>query len=324
MKKHLFIVISTILCLSNGVRGEIFSIAESRFRSDSLTLFADIYTPHQTAKKVGIAFIQGSGNSDRANLWTQAFAKILVEHGYCVLVPDKRGCGKSEGSWKNASFLDLSTDATASAHHLKTSMRLDRVGLMGLSQGGFIAPIAASKDTTIDFVIDIVGAAVSLEEQITHEVMNSAIKADLKPNEIKAVLDLHVLMKQYAFDRNWPPLEKRFADLETSSWSDFAMTFPHSQDLWVWDWIKLSIDFDPMDYWVHVDQPVFVAYGAKDQYDNMPVYESIFRLQQGFHSMGKENYEIEVYDTGHAMYEDDKAMIRKEFVDDLLKWLDKR
>lgn len=321
MKSLLITITTSFFFLITSLVGQDFSIVETSFKSDSITLFADIYSPTKTSKRIGIALIQGSGNSDRTNLWSKGFAEILVNNGYYVLFPDKRGSGKSEGSWKNSSFLDLSADVIASVHHLKNLKKLDVVGVMGLSQGGFIAPIAASKDTTIKFVINIVGAAVTLEEQIIHEVSNSAIKAGLNPNEIKEVLDLHVLMKQYSVDGDWRPLEKRFAQLDKSGWSEFAQTFPNSKDLWVWNWIGLNIDFDPINYWKNVKQPVLVAYGSNDQNDNMPVYESVYRLQKVFKSLGKENYDINIYDTGHAMYEDDKAEIRKEFIEDLLNWL---
>lgn len=322
--KFLVVISTSIIWFTNTFFGQDFSISETSFESDSLTLFADIYTPKKTNKKVGIALIQGSGNSDRTNLWSKAFAEILAENGYYVLLPDKRGCGKSDGNWKNASFMDLSTDVVASVHHLKTVKNLDAVGVMGLSQGGFIAPIAASTDTTIEFVIDVVGATVTLEKQIIHEVTNTAIKEGLSPNEIREVLDLHVLMKQFAFNGDWTPLERRFAELASSSWSDFAKTFPQKKDIWVWDWIRLNINFNPMDYWTKINQPVFVAYGSKDQMDNMPVYESVYRLQTGFKSSGKENYKINIYETGHAMYEDDKAEIRSEFIEDLLSWLEQQ
>lgn len=322
MIKHNLILF--FLIINYSLFGQDYSIQETNFKNDSLTLYADIYTPQETNIKIGIVLIQGSGNSDRTNLWSRSFAEFLTESGYYVLLPDKRGCGKSEGSWKNSSFQDLALDAIASVHHLKDIMKLDKVGVMGLSQGGFIAPIAASRDITIKFVIDIVGASVTLEEQIIHEVVTTSQKEGLNPTEIKEVLDLHVLMKEYAFRRDWKPLEKRFYDLESSSWLEFAKTFPNSKDIWVWDWIKLNIDFNPMDYWKLVNQDVFVAYGSKDQNDNMPVYESVYRLQKGFKSIGKENYQINIYETGHAMYEDDKAELRKEFLQDLLEWLKNR
>ncbi len=322
MKRYLVTILITVTSLT-GVLSQKFSVEETRFKCDTLDLFADIYTPIRPKGGVGIALIQGSGNSDRTNLWSKAFAEILAENGYYVLLPDKRGCGKSEGSWKNASFEDLATDVICSVQHLKTIVKLEKVGVMGLSQGGFIAPVAASRDTTIQFVIDVVGAAVTLEEQIIHEVTNTAGKEGLSSNQIKEVLDLHVLMKQYAKGGSWDPLKERFAELESSGWSGFAKTFPNRKDTWVWNWIDLNIDFDPMDYWRKVNQAVFVAYGSKDENDNMPVYESIYRLQKGFMSTGKENYEIQVYPTGHAMYEDDKAQLRGEFIEDLLRWLRK-
>jgi uncharacterized protein len=323
MRAELLIITFLIFYFPATVCCQDYLVQESKFKSGTLTLYADIYIPDKPENKIGIALIQGSGNSDRTNLWSQSFAEFLANAGYFVLLPDKRGCGKSEGSWKSASFQDLALDVISSVHNLKDIMKLDAVGIMGLSQGGFIAPIAASMDTTIKFVINVVGSAVPLEQQIMHEVMNTARKKGLKPNEIKEVMDLHVLMKQYAFDRNWLPLGNRFAALETSSWEEFAGTFPNKPDLWVWDWIKMNIDFNPMEYWPQVSQDVFVAYGAKDQDDNMPVYESVYQLQKGFYSVNKTNYQINIYDTGHAMYEDDKAEIRKEFVDELLQWLKK-
>lgn len=317
-----FISLIFTLLIWNTLSSQNYSIEETILKNDSLKIYADIFIPkNPKPEKTGIALIQGSGNSDRTNLWSRAFAEHLAENGYYVLLPDKRGSGKSEGSWKNSSFEDLAQDVIASVHHFKQKMNLLKVGVMGLSQGGFIAPIAASKDQTIDFVINIVGATVTLEEQIIHEVMNTAKDEGLNPNEIREVLDLHVLMKQYAFNRNWEPLEKRFAELENSSWSAFAKTFPDDPNIWVWDWIKLNINFNPMNYWNQVEQDVFVAYGSKDQEDNMPVYESIYRLQNAFRTQAKKNYQLNIYDTGHAMYEDDKAELRKEFLQDLLAWL---
>ena len=89
MKKEILFILITIICLTNPTFGQDFSVVETSFKNDSLTLFADIYTPNKTEKKVGIALIQGSGNSDRTNLWSKAFAEFLAENGYYVLLPDK-------------------------------------------------------------------------------------------------------------------------------------------------------------------------------------------------------------------------------------------
>lgn len=321
MKKNQILYLFFII--GNALFSQNYSIEETTFKNDSLQLYADIFIPKNKLQnnKVGIVIIQGSGNSDRSNLWSRSFAEFLSENGYYILLPDKRGAGESEGSWKSSSFQDLADDVICSIEHFKNKYQIDKIGVMGLSQGGFIAPIVATQSNKVSFVIDIVGSSVTLEEQIIHEVSNTARKEGLSPNEIKEVLDLHILMKDYAYNRDWGPLGNRLKELETSSWSEFARTFPNSPDIWVWDWIKMNIDFNPIVYWRNVKQPVFVVYGSKDQEDNMPVYESVYRLQKAFHKSNNRNFEINVYETGHAMYEDDKAELRKEFLNGLLKWL---
>ena len=281
MKKIGLLLALTIATIYDGL-SQSFMVEETEFKNDTLSLVADIYVPVRPVRAIGIAIIQGSGNNDRSNAWSKSLAQILASNGYYVLLPDKRGCGKSKGNWRTASFEDLAKDAIASLRHLKDRKKLTSVGIMGLSQGGFIAPIVAAQDAATMFCINIVGAGVRLEEQIIHEVSNTALKEGLKPNEIKEVLDLHVLYKDYAFNGNWNPLAARLVELEKGSWSSFLKTFPAKPDLWVWNWIRLNMHFDPMHYWQLVKQDVFVAYGAKDQNDNMPVFESVHAGNEGF------------------------------------------
>lgn len=311
--------------LSGTMLAQDFTVQEVSFKNDTTELFAYVFIPQSSnAKKVGIALVQGSGNSDRRNAWSRAFAISLAENGYYVLLPDKRGSGKSKGNWKTSSFHLLAQDALVSSSFLRKSFLLDKVGLMGLSQGGFIVPIAASADSSIDFIVNIVGAAVPLGEQIIHEVTNTAKKEGLSPKEINEMLLYHIALEEYAKNRNWHKLKAHINAAERSSWSKFAATLPRAKDSWIWDWANLNSDFDPIHYWTKVKQDVFVAYGSKDDNDNMPVYASIHRLHKNFASIGKTNYRIQVYETGHAMYEDNKAELRQEFLDDLFNWLRNR
>lgn len=188
MKGSLITTVISLICLANPIFGQNFSVHETSFKSDSLTLFADIYTPTVSTKKIGIALIQGSGNSGRTNQWSKDFAQFLSQNGFYVLQPDKRGCGKSEGTWETASFSELAQDAISSALMLKEKYNLDKVGVLGLSQGGKIVPIVASC-ADIGFIINISGSAVSVEKQIIHEVTNTAINSGLSAEEIIDVLE---------------------------------------------------------------------------------------------------------------------------------------
>ncbi len=128
-------------------------------------------------------------------------------------------------------------------------------------------------------------------------------------------------MKNYLETGNWEALGKRYEELKSSDWAEYAATFPNDANSWVWDFLRLNVNFDPLPYWKNLNQDAFIAYGSKDEDDNVPVYKSVYLLYDAFYESGKTNFEIHVYPTGHAMYEDDKTELRKEFLEDLLRWL---
>ncbi len=102
-----------------------FSTQDVVFPSSGLRLAAKLLVPRTDGKVPGAVIIHGSGESDRSNPWTRAYAEALVGRGIAVLHPDKRGCGKSQGNWRSASLLDLADDALAAIETLRTNERVD-------------------------------------------------------------------------------------------------------------------------------------------------------------------------------------------------------
>ena len=83
------------------------------------------------------------------------------------LTYDKRGTGASSGDWRHASFSDLVHDVVAAVRFLQRRSDVDasRIGLMGSSQGGWIAPMAAAELPGLRFVVVKSTAAVTPEAQ---------------------------------------------------------------------------------------------------------------------------------------------------------------
>lgn len=140
---------------------------ELRYRSDSIALAGLLLLPPGGRPVPGAVIVQGSGPSDRTNAWARAIAEEFVCNGVAVLLTDKRGGGASGGDWRRASFEDLARDAVAGVRTLRGRREIlaDRVGLIGLSQGGWVVPLAAARSGTVAFVVNISGAAVSFAEQ---------------------------------------------------------------------------------------------------------------------------------------------------------------
>jgi len=111
--------------------------------------------------------ITGSGPQDRdeALLGHRPFlvlADNLTRSGVAVLRYDDRGVAKSTGSFQAATGSDFAVDAAAAVRFLRQRKDIDpaRVGLIGHSEGGMIAPMVAAKDPKIAFVVLLAGPGV--------------------------------------------------------------------------------------------------------------------------------------------------------------------
>lgn len=114
-----------------------------------------------------VALITGSGSQDRdESVFGHRPFLVLSDHltrkGIAVLRFDDRGVGKSGGNAGEATTLDLVTDALAAVDYLKSRPDVNpkRVGLAGHSEGGMIAPLAASRNRDITFLVLLAGPAM--------------------------------------------------------------------------------------------------------------------------------------------------------------------
>lgn len=109
-----------LFSILTGVKAADLSETEVFYQNKSIKLSGVVLKSkmQDKQKSIGVVVIQGSGNSDRTNAWSYEFAAYLAESGFTVLLIDKRGCGKSEGSWKTASMSDLALDAIAGVEFL--------------------------------------------------------------------------------------------------------------------------------------------------------------------------------------------------------------
>jgi dipeptidyl aminopeptidase/acylaminoacyl peptidase len=295
-----------------------------RYRNGSLTLAALLMLPASKAPVAGAVIIQGSGTSDRTNGWARVIAEELVGSGVAVLLTDKRGSGASEGDWRTADFDDLAGDALAGVGFLRGRPEIDRtrVGLVGLSQGGWIAPLAAARSNEVAFVIDISGASVSFAEQSFTEMANTARQAGLPEDQVREVLELNRAVAEYLATGDWERYRRARERALERPWKQIAAGFPDSPDLPIWTFFRGVAAYDPLPYWIQLIEPVLVLYGAEDERDNVPVAESVRRLEHAFRSAAKTNYEIVVIPgAGHSFLDAERRALLPAFVTALTGWV---
>ena len=99
-----------------------------------------------------------------------ALQRLLPAENVGAFVYDKRGTGGSAGKYTQ-DFETLADDAVAAMREAKriAGTRCARIGYQGGSQGGWVAPIAATR-APVDFVIVSFGLAVSVIDEDQEEV----------------------------------------------------------------------------------------------------------------------------------------------------------
>lgn len=318
------------LAASGAVAQELpWTEVEVRYAApDGVELAALVLVPRGDGPFPGAVLIQGSGASDRSNLWARTVAETLARAGIATLLPDKRGSGASEGEWLGASFEVLARDALAGVAALRgrPDIRDQGVGLVGLSQGGYVAPLAALLGN-VDWIVDVSGAAVPLFAQIRHELANTARKAGLDPEGVQAVLEIQRRAEEFVQTGDWAPYAAALAAAEGTPWAEVAGGFPDSPESPIWSWVRLVGDFDPVSHWEDVDVPILVAYGEEDEADNVPVAQSVRRLEAALADHGDATIRV-FAGTGHALWAADATqenlMLDPAFVSVLTCWIHDR
>lgn len=114
-----------------------------------------------------VVLISGTGHNTRdEDVWGHkvflVLADTLTRNGFAVLRYDKRGVGGSSGNYDAATTVDFTSDAEAAVAWLKTQAHIDarRIGVLGHSEGGIIAPAVATSDKGVAFVVMIAGPCI--------------------------------------------------------------------------------------------------------------------------------------------------------------------
>lgn len=136
-------------------------------KTAGITLAGTLTLPKKEGLFPAVILISGSGpqNRDEELLGHKPFLVLsdyLTQNGFAVLRFDDRGTGNSIGDFKTATTADFSTDVAAAISFLKTRKEINpkKIGLIGHSEGGIIAPMIASQCKDVNFIILLAGPGI--------------------------------------------------------------------------------------------------------------------------------------------------------------------
>jgi len=215
-----------------------------------------------------VVLITGSGpqNRDEEIFGHKPFlvlADHLTRRGIAVLRYDDRGVGKSTGSFASATSEDFAGDAWTAWQTLSARPEIDpkRLGLLGHSEGGLIAPMLAASHGEIAFVVMLAGTGVT-GEQVMLAQAAAIMKASGAPAEtIAANTDLQkqvfaILREETSMAR----IVERLGAIPAGSKEASAALVKQSAS----PWLRFFATYDPAPALAKVRCPVLAIAGERD------------------------------------------------------------
>ena len=246
-----------------------------------IKLAGTLTLPSKNGNFPAVILISGSGaqNRDEEIMGHKPFlvlSDFLTRNGIAVLRFDDRGTAASTGDFKTATSVDFASDVEAGVAYLQTRKEIDqkKIGLIGHSEGGIIAPMVASNSKAISFIVLLAGTGISgdklllLQEdlifkasgmsdnklQIIKRINSLVFELVKKSNSVDQLTgDLTTLLKQEV--KNYPDKPGNISD------DDFVKAQVSEV---VNPWMLNFIKYDPARALTNVKCPVLAINGEKD------------------------------------------------------------
>jgi len=165
---------------------------------NGFTLAGTISRPASAAatRLPAIVLVGGSGPTDRDSLVFGVpilgeIAGSLADAGFVTIRYDKRGVGQSGGRAESATFADYAEDARAAVRFLADRKDVDpkRIAILGHSEGGLVALIAADKEKRIAAVVLIATPGMRGTDVILAQQQRALNRMKLSEEERQAKID---------------------------------------------------------------------------------------------------------------------------------------
>jgi fermentation-respiration switch protein FrsA (DUF1100 family) len=260
-----------------------------------------------------VILITGSGqqNRDEEIFGHRPFLVLsdyLTRRGIAVLRVDDRGVGGSTGNFSEATTEDFAGDVLAGIEYLKSRKEIDptRIGLIGHSEGGLIAPIVAVESPDVSFIVMMAGPGIpgeeilylqsdliSRAEGVDNETIarNNALMKSIysvvkeEQNDTIAAEKLRKLLMDEV--ENMSEEEKLSSGYTEASLE--AQVDAQVQTL-ISPWMRFFLTYDPAPTLMKVKCPVLAINGEKDL--QVPPEENLQAIEEALEAGGNKDYTV--------------------------------
>ena len=272
-----------------------------------IKLAGTLTMPSSAGPHPAVILISGSGPQDRdESLMGHKPFLVLADHltrrGIAVLRYDDRGTAKSTGTFSTATTRDLADDAQAAVNFLKTRTEIatDKIGLIGHSEGGIIAPMLGAETDNVAFIVMLAGPGLPGDEILNLQSKLIAEAGGMNDTMVENML--HVNSKLYkeaaeapadeAADRLRATIAALKEELGSASASAIGLTDDRDEAMieqLTSPWFRFFLSYDPLPTLQNLQIPVLSVIGKKDL--QVPAEENTKAIEEALKAGGNSHYE---------------------------------
>ena len=276
---------------------------------DNVVLAGTLTFPKEGSNFPAVVMITGSGGQDRNEelLGHKPFLVIsdyLTRNGIAVLRFDDRGIAQSTGDHSKATSEDFANDVLAAVQFLKERKEIDKtkIGLIGHSEGGMIAPLAAIQSDDVSFIILMAGPGIPGDSILY--LQGALIQRAEGESEEKIKKSVELQRSIFKMVINSTDDEKLNKDLRDKFYEEYPnMTEEEKKEIGdpevyldmqiktiTSPWFKYFLKFDPAPVLEKVKCAVLAINGENDL--QVPPRENLSAIKSALERSGNNNFEV--------------------------------
>lgn len=312
---------------SRGGKAMEYAARPEEVRFGAPALAGVLSLPASPGRLPAVVIVPGSGPATREFPLYAWLAERLSRRGFVVLRYDKRGAGGSEGDWSREDFQDRARDVLACVECLRGRPEVDpaRIGLLGHSQGGWVAPLAASMSDRVAFVAILAGAAVTPARQDLssqrHRVEGMGLPPEAVADAVAFVERCHAYARGSLADAE---LEALLQETKGKDWWTriAPREVPVEELRRILKHLGRIIDHDPAVPLARLRCPLLALFGERDTY--VDPSENLPPLRAALEAAKHPDFEIRVIPDATHTFSTVRSQGRDlsaEMLETLTKWL---
>lgn len=304
---------------------------------EKVTLAGTLTLPKKEGVYPAVILISGSGAQNRNEeiLGQKPFLLLsdyFTKNGIAVLRYDDRGTAKSSGNFGSATSANFATDVESAIAYLKTRNEINKskIGLVGHSEGGMIAPMVASNSNDVNFIVLLAGPGMRGDKLL--------LLQKEKIERTQGISEDDIINGQKIFKGAYDLiLSSKKEDLNLKDYfkKQFPQNTPQNQIDMITNqlssnWIQFYLKYDPALTLEKIKCPVLAVNGEKDL--QVPSKENLEAIKKALQKGGnkkvttiefpKLNHLFQTTQTGNpSEYETNEETFNEKALQEIKNWI---